>query len=173
MKKSSTRTLVFVGLLIALEIVLTRFLSINTPIVRIGFQFLPIAVMGILYGPLTAATGAVIADLIGATLFPSGPFFPGFTLNAALTGLIFGIFLHRSDIKVWHIAAASITLTLVVTMGTTPIWLSMLYGKAYLPLLMSRIAQALLMIPVHILTIYVVQKRILTIPQFMREISAN
>ena len=33
--------------LIALEIILTRFCSIQTPIVRIGFGFLPVAMMGI------------------------------------------------------------------------------------------------------------------------------
>lgn len=161
--------LVNIALLIALEIILTRFLSINTPIVRIGFSFLPVAVTAILYGPFPAAIGAVIADLIGANLFPSGPFFPGFTLNAALTGIIFGLFLHRKEIKIRHIVGASLTITLVITLGLTPLWLNIMYGKAFIPLVISRITQALLLFPIHILTIYVIDKRVLSMPMMLRE----
>ena len=51
MRKIRTADLVIMAFLIALEIVLTRFCSINTPILRIGFGFLPVAMLGIMYGP--------------------------------------------------------------------------------------------------------------------------
>ncbi|MBK5246006.1 MAG: ECF transporter S component [Peptostreptococcaceae bacterium] len=52
MKNNSKVTrLITIGLFIALEIILTRFLSINTPFIRIGFGFLPVAMLGIMYGP--------------------------------------------------------------------------------------------------------------------------
>ena len=44
-KKSATSRLVIMAFLIAMEIILTRFCSINTPILRIGFGFLPVAMM--------------------------------------------------------------------------------------------------------------------------------
>ena len=52
--------IVTVALLIALDVILTRFLSIQTQSLRIGFGFLPVAVAGIAYGPFWGAvTGAV------------------------------------------------------------------------------------------------------------------
>ena len=39
-------------------------------------------------------TGVV---LVGALLFPTGAFFPGFTLTAACTGLLYGLCLYRRD----------------------------------------------------------------------------
>ena len=60
----NVRRMVNIALLIALQIVLSRFLSINTPFIRIGFSFIPLAAIGMLYGPLWGAAGAVIADLI-------------------------------------------------------------------------------------------------------------
>ena len=51
-KKSATSRLVIMAFLIAMEIILTRFCSINTPILRIGFGFLPVAMMGIMFGPV-------------------------------------------------------------------------------------------------------------------------
>ena len=40
---SKTKTIAFVGLLVSMEIIFTRFLSFQTPIIRIGFGFIPIA----------------------------------------------------------------------------------------------------------------------------------
>jgi len=52
MYKNDILKLTIVGILVAMQIVLTRILSIQTPIVRIGFSFLPLALTAKLYGPL-------------------------------------------------------------------------------------------------------------------------
>ena len=75
MKNPLPRTLVTMALLIALEVVLTRFLSINLPIVRIGFGFLPVAIAAILFGPLWAGIGYAVGDLIGMLIWPTGAYF--------------------------------------------------------------------------------------------------
>ena len=82
MKKTrfTTEMLVFTGFMIALSVVLSKLVSINISFLRIGFGFLPIAVLAMLYGPYVAAIGYGIADLLGAWLFPTGTFFPGFTV---------------------------------------------------------------------------------------------
>ena len=51
MKNNSVKKLVEISLLIALEVILTRFCSINTATLRIGFGFLPIAIIAMMYGP--------------------------------------------------------------------------------------------------------------------------
>ena len=86
-KKFDVKKLIQISLLIAIEVILTRFCSINTPIVRIGFGFLPIAIIAMMYGPLSAGISYAIGDILGMMLFPTGSFFPGFTLTAFLTPL--------------------------------------------------------------------------------------
>jgi ECF transporter S component (folate family) len=50
------QALTLMAILIALQIILTRFLSILVfPWLRIGFGFLPIAAVGMLLGPVPAA----------------------------------------------------------------------------------------------------------------------
>ena len=88
--KFNTRNIVYLAVLIALEIVLNRFLSINTPVVKIGFSFVPIAIAGMLFGPIPAAIVAALADLLGAALFPTGTIFLGITLTAFLKGINWG-----------------------------------------------------------------------------------
>ena len=94
------------GSLVALEIVLARFCSIQAWNLRIGFSFLPIAMASIRFGPIPAAMAASAADILGAVLFPTtGAYFPGFTLTAFLTGVIFGLCLYRRQ-TAGHILAA-------------------------------------------------------------------
>ena len=94
------RQLTVSALLIALDVVFTRVLAINTQLMKIGLGFTAVALSAMLYGPYWAALTAALGDLIGALLFPTGAYFPGFTVTAALTGLIFGLYLYRRE-KGW------------------------------------------------------------------------
>ena len=93
MPKFTTRTLTLTALLTALEIVLSRFLSISAWNTKIGFAFVPVVIAALLLGPVWAGIAAALADFLGAVLFPVGPYFPGFTLTAFLMGAVYGLFL--------------------------------------------------------------------------------
>ncbi len=90
------RAMTVTAVMTALAVVLERFLAVNTQVIKIGFNFIPIAFVAILYGPFYAAVAAALADLIGAHIVQTGAFFPGFTLTAAVCGLLFGLFLWRA-----------------------------------------------------------------------------
>lgn len=156
--------------LIALEIILTRFCSINTPILRIGFGFLPVAMAGILYGPVWAAIGYAVGDILGMLIFPSGGYFPGFTVTALLTGFVFGFFLHGKEKITWkNVLPASLIVILAFNLGLDTLWLSIMMGDAFIALLPTRILKCAVMLPVHIILIPLVWNRILSkIPAISR-----
>lgn len=156
-KKFDTKMLVTAGLLIALQIILSRFLSINAWNLKIGFSFTAVFVAAYLYGPVYSAVVAAIADLLGASLFPSGAFFPGFTLTAILTGIVFGVFLHKQQTPVRIVAAVLID-QLILGLLLNSYWISVLYGSPYVPLLATRAVQCLIMIPVMYFTISALSK---------------
>lgn len=153
MKKPTAKMLAVTALLIAMEVILTRFLSVQTPILRISFGFLPIVLIALIYGPLYAGIGAALADIIGATLFPAGAFFPGFTLTAFLTGLVYGLMLYNRRKSFVHICIAVLTVTIVLQLGLDTLWLSIITGKGYLALLPARIIKTAIMAPVQIICI--------------------
>ena len=158
--KFDVKKLIQISLLIAIEVILTRFCSINTPIVRIGFGFLPIAIIGMMYGPLSAGVAYAIGDLLGVALFPTGSFFPGFTITAFLTGIVYGVFLYNKP-KTWpRIIGAVLTVCLVINLGLDTLWLSILMGKGYIALLPTRIMKAVLMIPVQTFIIGIIWKKV-------------
>lgn len=157
---SRAKTIAFVGLLISMEIIFTRFLSVQTPIIRIGFGFIPIAFTAILFGPLTGGMAAAIADLIGMMIFPKGPYFPGFTLSAFLTGAIYGIFLYRKPVTIINIAKSVLLITIFVDLGLNTLWIYMTTGEAAAALFIPRTIKSSIMLPVQIVTINVLWKYI-------------
>ena len=154
-KTFNTRTLVTLGLLLAIEIVLSRFLSINAWNIKIGFNFVPIAVAAMLYGPLGGAIVAAMGDFLGAILFPIGPYFPGFTFTAFLTGSVLGLFLQKKRTPV-RIGMAVAINQLILGLFLNTFWISTLYGSPFWPLLVTRVIQCVVLLVVQFVVIGVI-----------------
>lgn len=157
MKKLNTRMITVIGLLVAIEVVLSRFLSINAPSFKIGFAFVPCALCAMLFGLGPTVILEVLADLLGATLFPSGSFFPGFTLTAALRGLSYGLLLGKKQTPA-RILLCVLFNQLVLGLCVNTLWISILYGSSFGALMLTRVVQCLVLIPVEFVVITAISK---------------
>lgn len=157
-----TTMLVTLALLIAMEIVLSRFLSISAWNTKIGFSFVPIVIAAMLYGPVAGGIVAAAGDFIGALLFPIGAYFPGFTLTAFLTGVVFGLLLHR-NCSIPRIVAAVLINQCIFSLCLNTLWISILYGSPYGPLFVTRIAQTAILFAVQTVTIAAISR---ALPRF-------
>lgn len=156
--KLNTRKLAISAMLITLDVLFTRVLAINTPLMKIGFGFAAAAVSAMLYGPLWAMLTAALGDFLGAVIFPTGAFFPGFTLTAALTGLIFGICLYRRGQKLlWPVLAAGLNCLLVTLVANTAL-IAYISGNDYSVLFAARTVQFFVMFPVQALVLIWLKK---------------
>lgn len=153
--QKNTKIMVTCALLVALQVILARFLSI---IVVVNFSFLAVALSGILFGPLWALAVGAVSDLIGATLFPFGAFFPGFTVTAGLVGLIYGLFLHQKGEgfhgrALWlRVVGASLCASLT-RLVLNSVWLYIMYGKGLFGMLPARFTETICMVAAQILLI--------------------
>ncbi len=166
-KSMALRMLTTSAILTALEIVLNRFCSIKTFGWNIGFSFVPVVAAAFMYGPLVGAVVGGLGDLIGAILFPIGPYFPGFTLGAALMGFTYGIFLFRGEkslfsgkINFWrHIFPSVLINGIVIGLFINTIWVSILYGsKTYWGWFIYRLPEYVLTVPVRLAVIPAILK---------------
>ena len=74
----TTKMLAVMSLLVALEVIIARFGTIRpTNSLKLSLDFIPVVVSAILFGPIPAMIISILADILGAFLFPVGPFFPG------------------------------------------------------------------------------------------------
>lgn len=169
LKKNDTQRLIVIAFFIALEVILTRFCSINTEILRIGFGFLPVAMVAMLYGPLWAGIAYTAGDILGMMIFPTGGgYFPGFTLTAFLTGCTYGIFLYEQPKTWFRIACAVLCVCLVLNLCLDTFWLHILYGQGFLVLLPTRIFKCAIMIPIQIILIRIVWEKCISRIRFIR-----
>lgn len=162
---SKLKKVILSGILLALVIVLNRFVSIKTPLLVISFTFVPIMMSAIWLGPKYSTLIAALGDFIGAILFPFGTYFPGFTVSPGLTGLIYGMFLYKkqnnemTDKKfIIRLIISNLLVLGIVEIFVVSLWLNMLYGKAYLLVVSSRVVAQVIMFPIRIITIFVLER---------------
>lgn len=153
-----TKMLTITAALVAINLVLNQFTLSFGPLLEIGFAFLPMAVLAYLYGPINAGLAYVVADTIGFVLRPAGFFFPGFTLNALITGVLFGVFFHKKEVTLGRVALANLVVTVLITLILTPIWLNIMFGSPLFA--MPRMIKAVLLYPIEVGLLYGVLKSI-------------
>lgn len=147
-KTFDIRELAVLGVLTALEIVLSRFCSISAWNLKIGFSFVPVALAAMLYGPLESGIVGALGDFIGAILFPIGAYFPGFTLTAFLTGVVFGLFLRKKQSALRILEAVAVN-QLALSLLLNTLWISILYSSPFRVLLMTRAVQCTVLGPIQ------------------------
>lgn len=137
-KKFNTKKLVMLGLFIALEVIASRFLAIEFIDRKYSFTFIVTATMGALFGPWFSVIAGIVADIVGNMLFGKYGFFPGFTLTAAVTGFIYGYFLHKDEIKLKDIIISTLLVTLIPNAILNTLWVSIMTKNPFVVSLISR-----------------------------------
>jgi ECF transporter S component (folate family) len=156
--KFQTFDVVFLALLSSFCIIFTAFPPINLWEFQMTFGFLPIAIAAYYYGPIGAVIVSVLGDVIGTFINPQGPFFIGFTISAALTGIIFGFFLYKKPTILKIVIAVAVN-QLLVTLLLNSYFLSVLYSKrTFIVHLVKRLLQSSIMFPLQIATIIFMAK---------------
>ena len=135
-----TRVMVACAMLLAIEVVLNATASVYLfSYLRLSFGYLAVAAAAYLFGPSPAMLIAALSDIIVFLIRPSGPFFPGFTLNAALGGLVYGLAFYRAKEVNWtRILVSQAVIAVVLHIALNTLWLSLTLGKGFIALLPAR-----------------------------------
>ena len=164
---SRNKKIILTAVLIAMQIILSRFLSIKTPILKVSFAFIPSILCAIWLGVKWTVLLNVLGDIIGATLFPTGAFFIGYTISTAISGLIYGVLLYKKEDNsftdkqfIIRLIISVILVTCISNIGLNTLWISITTGKAFIVLLGTRIIKELIMIPIQIVVILFIEKNI-------------
>ncbi len=136
---NNTKVLTTTALLIALNVILSEYLSISTEFLKTNFGFVPVILAAMLFGPKIAMIVAGLGDLIGFFVFPQvGAYFPGFSFTAAMTGLVYGLFLYSAHGTIQgkslyiRAALAAFLVNGVLYTCLNSFWLGLLYGVPYI-----------------------------------------
>ncbi|HHX02138.1 MAG TPA: folate family ECF transporter S component [Firmicutes bacterium] len=159
-----TRTLVYLAILVALSIVLSRVFSVRISLagiegIRIGLGGLPIILAGLALGPWHGGVVGALADVVGYMINPMGGFAPHFTLSAYLTGFIPGAviwYVFQNKNRYWKLVLAILLGELVTNVILVPYFLYSLYGLPIKPMLIPRLCSVLIQAPFYAYCIKVI-----------------
>ena len=162
---SKNKKIILSALLLALLIIFSRFLSIKTPIMKISFAFVPTMLCAIWLGPKYTVLINVLGDIIGATLFPTGPYFVGYTISTAVAGFIYGMILYKKDNNSYtdkqfliRLIISTVLVAIISNMFLNTLWVSITGGKAFMVLFWTRVPKQLIMIPIHVIVVFALEK---------------
>lgn len=127
-------SLVALAMLLALRIIVGIFanstMALFGNMLKISINFLPIAVAAAMFGPIGAALIGGLGDVLSFFINPAsgGAYFPGFTLNGILTGLILGIFLYKNNVTVKSVLISWTINAVLIEILLSGYWLYFIYG---------------------------------------------
>lgn len=130
MKNTTTRKLVYMAVLAALEVVLARFIvPMPNPTMRFSIEAVPIIIAGLLFGPVPGMLVGFVGDAVG-TLFSGYGYNPAFAVPPIMIGLSAGLLRPILYRKVSYLRILA-TFAPAVVLGSIlwqSYWLSFFYG---------------------------------------------
>lgn len=157
------RTVTICGLMAAIAVALSAVASIEIGnYIKIGFSGIPNRMVDYLFGPVVGGCFGGALDIIKYLIKPTGMFFPGFTFDAILAGLIYGSFTYKKPLTLPRILIAKLVVVLVCNIFFNTLWISILYGKAFLALLPARLFKNAVMWPIDSAILFMISKALHT-----------
>lgn len=143
------KTLCAVGMLGALAIIINGFTIAVGDFLKIGFSTECNVMTGCLFGPAAGMLFGAAMDLLKYFIHPTGPYFWGWTFDAALAGLIFGFGLYKKKITFWRVFTVRLINSLIINVFLGTYWLDVMYGKGFLALLPTRLVKNIVLVPIE------------------------
>ncbi len=154
-----TRKLALLAILIALSVAISFFYIPVGENLRIYFTFLVTMMVAANFKMSECLLFALIEDIVSFFIYPTGPFFAGYTLTAILSIAIYRIFLYKKvNFLNVFISKGCVNIFVNVLLGS--LWSYILYSNAYLYYVTKSIIKNLIMWPIETLMFLAIYKLI-------------
>lgn len=154
-----TRKMLILALLMAINVAISSLFIEVGPNLRLYFTYIVNMIVAANFSLPLVITYAIVEDFIAFFLFPSGPFFLGYTITAVVGCVIYHIFLHK-EINLKNIIISKTLVNIFVNIGLNSLWSSMLFSKGYIYYFSKSVVKNLLMLPIEIIVFYTIYKLI-------------
>ena len=150
------KVIVITGLLIAIGIVLGQFSIQITQTTKIGISFIATQLTALLFGPVVGGIMGGVSDVLKFIIKPTGTFLIGYTINAMLGPVIYGVMLYKKPISFWRILVSKVVVAIVINLILGSYWNYLYFGKAIIATLPAKALQQLIQVPVQSILFYFV-----------------
>ena len=121
------------------------------------------AMLGCFYGPVAGGFATGVGDLVKYLVRPTGAFFFGYTLNAMLGGVFYGLFLYKAKATLPRVVSAKLLINIVVNGLLGTLWYSMLYGEGFNAIFGVRMLANIGKVPVESTVLLIILPTVITV----------
>ena len=158
----NVRSLCGMALMLALGVIVDQFSFYVGPI-KIGVGSIISAMLGCFYGPVAGGFATGVGDLVKYLVRPTGAFFFGYTLNAMLGGVFYGLFLYKAKATLPRVVSAKLLINIVVNGLLGTLWYSMLYGEGFNAIFGVRMLANIGKVPVESTVLLIILPTVITV----------
>ena len=157
---ADVRSMTACAMMLALRVVLGMFANfslafIPLPVVKIGFTFIPMLITAYLCGPVCAGLVGGLGDVISYMLAPTGAgLIPGITACYVLEGIIYGVCLYQTDLKLRNLIIAKVSALALCTLSLNSLMLKLFYFTET-PLYQIVLYRSIVLVPFAVIEIAV------------------
>lgn len=165
MKKLNIRTITFAGVLIAMNLILTRVLAIDIGTsMRINVGMTPLFLASLWFGPVVGGICGLSADLLGCLMdgFAPNPFISMTAVLAGVLPYIFKQYVFHSRMNAWKITVVLAVHGLIGSLGFTTLGLHIYYGTPWSVLYAGRIPQTIALVIANTILVSILYQSALT-----------
>lgn len=140
------QTIAVLAMLLAVRVILGMFGNFQLaflPYAKIGFTFIPMALVAYFFGPVSSMIVAAAGDILSIVLVPAGSgasFTPGITAGYVLEGLILGLILYKEKVGFVRSGISFVASTIVGGLAINTYFIYLFYGLTYFQVLGLRAA---------------------------------
>lgn len=126
------RSLVTIAILLSFVMV-CKFIPIPSGFGALGitFGFLFLAIACMIYGPVPALIIGLLSDIIGFIIKPTGPFFPGYTLDAILSCFMYALCFYKTHITFTKVLVARTFVNIFINGFCGSLWSKIMYNYTW------------------------------------------
>lgn len=154
---NKTKQIVLLALLMAAQVAVSFFYIPVADNLRIYFTYLVVILVANIFPFKVAILYAFIEDILAFMIYPTGPFFIGYTLTAVAAMVIYSLCLYQK-VNLKRIIIAKVSVNLLVNVGLNSLWSAMLYSKGYLYYMTASLVKNVTLLPIEILIIMLFYK---------------
>lgn len=153
------RTITTMAMFAAISIVIGAFTVPIGNVLKIGFSTIANQFVYYLFGPAVGGLFGGALNVLKFFIHPTGgEFFPGWTIGAALAGVLYGMMFYKKPLTFRRVLVAEFVVALVCNVLLGTLWLNIMYGKGFLLQLPIRAFKNLLLWPVNSILFYTLAK---------------
>lgn len=152
------KNLVICAMLIAINVILGYFTIPLSSYLRIGFGFITAPAAAYMFGPIAGMAVALLSDVVSFIVKPTGGFLFTYTLNTAIAGMIYGMFLYKRRVTFLRVFLCKLTVILTVNIVLNSIALAPTAGSGIIGILPARMIKNLVLFPIQSVIVYEILK---------------